>query len=134
MKPSILPRLTWGALLFNLFVIVWGAYVRASGSGAGCGSHWPLCNGEVLPRPHSTEMVVEFTHRITSGVCLLLAVAIAWIGKRDYPRGSLARRGSMAVLILTLMEALLGASLVLLGHVAKDQSLGRVISIALHLT
>ena len=39
-----------GAVLgYNLLVIVWGAYVRASGSGAGCGNHWPLCNGVVVP-------------------------------------------------------------------------------------
>jgi len=40
----------WLALATNVAVILWGAYVRATGSGAGCGAHWPLCQGEVVPR------------------------------------------------------------------------------------
>lgn len=130
-------RLAWGALAFNLFVIVWGAYVRASGSGAGCGSHWPLCNGVAIPRDVATATAIEFTHRVTSGACLILAVVIAWRGKRDFAGSGLAerrvRRSAFAVLGFTLTEALIGAGLVLLGHVAKDQSTGRVISISLHL-
>ena len=58
----------------NLLVIVWGAFVRASGSGAGCGNHWPLCNGTVVPKAPAVETLIELTHRITSGVALLVVI------------------------------------------------------------
>jgi len=69
-------RFARGVLGYNLAVILWGAYVRATGSGAGCGAHWPLCNGEIIPRAPQVETVVEFTHRVTSGLVLVLAVAL----------------------------------------------------------
>src|SRR5438034_5965851 len=61
-----LAHFAWFVVLYNITVIVWGAYVRATGSGAGCGSHWPLCNGEFLPTTPQTQTVIEFTHRVTS--------------------------------------------------------------------
>ena len=67
-------RLALTTLVVTLAVILWGAFVRASGSGAGCGSHWPLCNGEVIPRPKSIATIIELTHRVTSGFALLLTV------------------------------------------------------------
>src|SRR5947207_4731622 len=92
-------RYAWSVLGLNLFVILWGAYVRASGSGAGCGSHWPTCNGEVIPRPRSTATVIEFTHRATSGLVFgLIAVQLIW-ALRVFPRGHGVRRaaaGAMA--------------------------------------
>ena len=69
-------RYAWAVLAANLLVILWGAYVRASGSGAGCGSHWPLCNGEVVPHSPRIQTVIEFTHRAMSGVALLAVVAL----------------------------------------------------------
>ena len=57
-------------------VVAWGAFVRATGSGAGCGKHWPMCNGEVVPRDPATATAIEFTHRATSGFALLLVVAL----------------------------------------------------------
>ncbi|HEY7616091.1 MAG TPA: COX15/CtaA family protein, partial [Terriglobales bacterium] len=60
-------RFAWGVLAYNLLVVMWGAYVRATGSGAGCGSHWPLCNGAIVPRAPGVETMIELTHRITSG-------------------------------------------------------------------
>ena len=72
-------RYAWGTLGLNIFVIVWGAFVRASGSGAGCGSHWPLCNGEVIPQPERIATVIEFFHRITSGLALIaVLVMVVW--------------------------------------------------------
>ncbi len=50
MSQAWFSRYAWGVLLWNVLVALWGAYVRATGSGAGCGSHWPTCNGEILPR------------------------------------------------------------------------------------
>ena len=67
-------RLAIATILYTLAVILWGAWVRITGSGAGCGDHWPLCNGVVIPRSPTLETVIEFTHRVTSGLLLLLMV------------------------------------------------------------
>ena len=53
----------WGVLAYNILVILWGALVRATGSGAGCGGHWPLCNGDVMPEVSQVATAIEFTHR-----------------------------------------------------------------------
>ena len=124
---------SWSTLAFVLFVIVWGAYVRATGSGAGCGSHWPLCNGEVVPRAPEVETMIEFTHRITSGLSLLLVVGMVFWARRIHPRGHRVRGGATASLVLMVVEALLGAGLVIFGLVADDDSVARAISMALHL-
>ncbi len=124
---------SWGTLAYVLLVIVWGAYVRATGSGAGCGSHWPLCNGTVVPRAPEVETLIEFTHRVTSGLSLLLVVGMVVWARRIYSRGHLVRRGAAASLVLMVVEALLGAGLVVFGLVAEDDSVARAISMALHL-
>jgi len=123
----------WGVLAYNVAVILWGALVRATGSGAGCGGHWPLCNGDVLPDVSQIGTVIELTHRVMSGLALILvATMFAWARKTYPPRHS-ARRWAAWALVFILTEALLGASLVLLGHVARDESLGRVYSLSTHL-
>lgn len=123
----------WGVLAYNLLVILWGAFVRATGSGAGCGAHWPLCNGEVIPRPEQVETLIEFVHRLTSGVALLSAVALVVWSRRAYPAGSTVRRGATYSLVFMITEALLGAGLVLFEWVAHNASLARAVSMALHL-
>lgn len=124
---------SWSTLGYVLLVIVWGAYVRATGSGAGCGSHWPLCNGEVMPRAPQVETMIEYTHRITSGISMLLVVGMVIWARRIYPARHLVRRGAAASLILMIVEALLGAGLVIFGLVADDDSIARAIAMALHL-
>jgi heme A synthase len=126
-------KYAWGVLAFNLLVVLWGAYVRASGSGAGCGSHWPLCNGQVIPRPEHVEMLVELTHRATSGVAFLLVLGMLVWAFRAYPAGSTVRGGAAASMVLMVMEALLGAGLVLFGLVAENRSAFRAFSMAAHL-
>jgi heme A synthase len=85
-------RFAWGVLAYNVAVILWGALVRATGSGAGCGGHWPLCNGDVLPNVSQIGTVIEFTHRIMSGVALVLVAAMfVWAWKTFAP-GHPARR------------------------------------------
>ena len=76
MKLASFAKYAWGVLAFNLIVILWGAYVRASSSGAGCGSHWPLCNGEIIPRTPTIKTVIEFSHRLSSGLALLLTIGL----------------------------------------------------------
>ncbi|HWL86565.1 MAG TPA: COX15/CtaA family protein [Polyangiaceae bacterium] len=127
-------KLAWALLAYNLLVIAWGAYVRASGSGAGCGAHWPLCNGEILPRTPGVEMLVELSHRISSGMSLVFGLALAIYAQRTYPRGAQVRRGAWTAFGLVCAEALIGAALVLFELVAHDQSMKRALSMALHLT
>jgi heme a synthase len=114
-------------------VVLWGAYVRASGSGAGCGSHWPLCNGEVVPVAPAIQTIIEFTHRMMSGVALVAVVALALWGRARFPRGHRARRMAFASLVFLIVEALLGAGLVLFNYVDKNQSTGRAFYLSLHL-
>jgi heme A synthase len=133
-RDAKLARVAWGVLGYNLLVILWGAYVRASGSGAGCGDHWPLCNGEVIPRSRTAELVVELTHRVTSGVALIAVVTLFVLALRRAPRGALVRKGAWASLVFIVTEALLGAGLVLFRLVADDASLARGLSMTLHLT
>jgi heme A synthase len=126
-------KIAWAALAYNLLVIAWGAYVRASGSGAGCGAHWPLCNGEVLPRSPALKTVVEFSHRASSGVVLVVAVALVIFAFRSYEKGAPVRRSTLFVLGFTLVEALIGAALVLFELVARDTSMKRALSMVMHL-
>lgn len=118
---------------FNLLVILWGAYVRASGSGAGCGSHWPLCNGEVVPRAREVETLIELTHRATSGVALLLVFGLAVWAFRAFPSKHPVRRGAMWSVFFILTEALIGAGLVIFGFVAGNDSVGRAAYLSIHL-
>ncbi|GBF05762.1 cytochrome oxidase assembly [Deinococcus aerius] len=71
-----LPRLAWAALAYNVLVILWGAVVRLTGAGAGCGDHWPLCNGVVVPQSPTLHTIIEFSHRLTSGASGLLALGL----------------------------------------------------------
>src|SRR4051812_26962188 len=123
----------WGVLAFNLGVILWGAYVRASGSGAGCGSHWPLCNGEVLPRSNSVQTLIEFTHRMTSGLSVLLIAGLIVFAYIRFPKKHLARPGALATGFFILTEAAVGAGLVLFELVAHNASVARALFISVHL-
>lgn len=126
-------KYVWFVLLFTVGVILWGAFVRATGSGAGCGSHWPSCNGVIVPLNPTTETMIEFTHRLTSGIALLLVVGLLVWARRSYPKGHPVRLGASLSMFFMITEALVGASLVLFGWVADDASLGRAISISVHL-
>jgi heme A synthase len=127
-------RYAWLVLAYNVGVVLWGAFVRATGSGAGCGRHWPRCNGVVIPRNPSVETLIEFTHRATSGIALLSVVALLWMAFRRFPRGHAARAGAVASMVLMLTEAGVGAGLVLLEYVAGNSSPMRAAWMAVHLT
>lgn len=114
-------------------VILWGAYVRATGSGAGCGAHWPLCNGEVLPPTEAEKTLIEFSHRVSSGLLLVSVLALFIWAWRIFPRGSFPLRAAWLSFVAVLLEALIGAFLVLLRLVEQDQSTLRVFSISMHL-
>jgi cytochrome c oxidase assembly protein subunit 15 len=133
--PSVaLRRFAWAVLAYFVAVILWGAVVRATGSGAGCGDHWPLCNGTVMQHSPRADTVIEFTHRITSGISLFSVVALLWWTLAGTVRGHLARGAAIAAVAFTVAEAILGALLVKLGLTAQSQSPLRAPYLALHLT
>ncbi|MFB3777093.1 MAG: COX15/CtaA family protein [Bryobacteraceae bacterium] len=127
-------RYAWLVLGYTVLVVLWGAFVRATGSGAGCGGHWPLCNGEIAPRSPSAQTVIEYTHRISSGLLLLMTGGLLVWAYRLFPRGHRARRFSALAAVFLGMEALLGAGLVLLDYVAHNASTGRAVYLSAHLT
>jgi heme A synthase len=126
-------RFAWATLALNLAVIAWGAYVRASGSGAGCGNHWPLCNGDILPRAARVQTLVEFSHRASSGFALVCVLGMAVWSFVAFPRGHAARSAAVASFAFICGEALIGAGLVLFRLVEHDASVQRGMSISLHL-
>ena len=129
-----LRRFAWAVLAYFIAVILWGALVRATGAGAGCGNHWPLCNGTVLQHSPTANTMIEFTHRVTSGISFFSAVGLLIWTFAATVRGHLARTAAWAVVIFTLIEAILGALLVKLGLTAQSQSPLRPWYLALHLT
>jgi cytochrome c oxidase assembly protein subunit 15 len=129
-----LQRFAWGVLAYFIAVILWGGLVRATGSGAGCGDHWPLCNGTVMQHSGRIDTMIEFTHRITSGISFFSVVALLVWTFSATVRGHLARAAVAAAVAFTVIEAALGAFLVKLGLTAQSRSPLRAPYLALHLT
>ena len=135
LRPSrALPIYAAAVLAFMVLVILWGAVVRATGSGAGCGNHWPLCNGDFFPHHPRLATIIEFTHRSMSGICTaLVAGLIAWTFAIR-PRGHRSRRAVVWCGVLLITEALLGAVLVKGGYVEANASNMRVVMQCVHFT
>jgi cytochrome c oxidase assembly protein subunit 15 len=134
MPSAALRRFAWAVLVYFIAVILWGTLVRATGSGAGCGNHWPLCNGTVMQHSPRVDTMIEFTHRLTSGLSFFSAVGLLVWTFAGTVRGHLARPAAVAVVAFTLVEAIIGALLVKLGLTAQSQSPLRAPYLALHLT
>jgi cytochrome c oxidase assembly protein subunit 15 len=132
--PKALVRYAWGVVGYNVLVILWGALVRATGSGAGCGNHWPLCNGEVIPLSPRLDTVIEFTHRCMTGGATFVVIGLLVWTFRATVKGQAARVMAVASMALLLNEALLGALLVKLGYVTGNQSVGRMVLLSIHLS
>ncbi len=126
-------RFAWSVLVYILLVVLWGAYVRATGSGAGCGGHWPLCNGEIVPHSPAAATIIEYTHRVSSGLALIAVTLLGVWAFRRYPRRHVVRRFAALSIAFLVLEALLGAGLVLLDYVAKNASAGRAVYLSAHL-
>jgi heme a synthase len=127
-------KYAWFLVLYNMFVIAWGAVVRATGSGAGCGNHWPQCNGEILPALHQMETLIEFVHRLTSGLDGLLVIVLVVWAFRLQPVQWFVRRMAVMSLIFIIIEGALGAALVRFELVTDNSSWARAVMIGLHLT
>lgn len=123
----------WAVLLWNVLVSLWGAYVRASGSGNGCGDHWPLCDGKLMPMNPKVATLIELFHRMTSGVDLIaVALLLVWAW-RIYPNRHRVRTGALLSAIFLMNEAFIGAALVLFQQVGTNASLTRAGFLSVHL-
>ena len=133
MQLSRFAKFAWAVLVWNVITVLWGALVRASGSGAGCGNHWPLCNGDVVPVAPQIETLVEFSHRITSGVALIGVLILLIWAFRAFPKSHPVRYGAVVSAFFIITESLVGAGLVIFGWVADDDSAARALVVSIHL-
>lgn len=123
-------RFAWFFVAYLILVVLFGAWVRISGSGNGCGNHWPMCNGVVIPQAPGTKTIIEFTHRLTSGLCGILGLVLVFWARRVNP---LVFRASLAMMFFLIVESLLGAVLVKKELVAGDASMSRAVFVSIHL-
>ena len=133
MRGFTFARFAWGLLVYNLLVIAWGAFVRASFSGDGCGAHWPNCGPATFTTFHGPRLI-EFIHRATSGLAILLVIVLCAWSFIQFPRKHPVRMASLGALLFTFSEAIIGAILVLYRLVAHNPSIYRAMAISLHLT
>ena len=133
MKTNAFTKFARGLLAYNIMVILWGAFVRATGSGAGCGAHWPLCNGEMIPRAERIETLIEFSHRLSSGLLGILVLVLLIWALRSFSHNRAVRLAAIWTMIFVLAEAIIGAGLVKFEWVATDDSMARVYTVAFHL-
>jgi heme A synthase len=106
--------LAWSAAACTYLLIVLGAVVRITGSGLGCGDHWPLCNGHLFPPLDDIGTVIEWSHRLVAALVSVLVAALAgyawWLRKgagsteQDAPG-----KAAYAALGLLVVQVLLGA-------------------------
>src|SRR6476660_6564466 len=144
MEPSSTERLTtfaryaWFVLGWNMLVILWGVFLRASKSGDGCGQHWLTCRGEVVPSAPQLKTIIEFSHRITSSLDGLIVIALAvwaiwiWSRSKDETTGRIMKT-ALGALLFVIIEGLLGAGLVLTGNTAENLTPERPFWMAAHL-
>ena len=121
-------------LAYNLLAIAWGVFVRASKSGDGCGSHWPLCVGASTPLNGSISRIVEASHRISTGLIGLFALYLLFLAFSVFPKGHLVRKAAVCTMVFTLVEGLLGAALVKFQLVVNNDSALRLVVMGLHVT
>ena len=122
----------WLVLVYNLAAVAWGVFVRASKSGDGGGAQWPLLDLSHQPMNGEVARLIEGSHRISTGLCGVLAISLVVMAVRNFPRGHQARMFSFVALGLTLLEGAIGAVLVLFGLVTTNDSAARVGVMSFH--
>lgn len=131
-------KYAWFVVAYNLIVILWGVFLRASLSGDGCGEHWLTCGGEVIPSAPQLKTQIEFFHRITSSLAgiivigLLVSAIVKWV-KDKSAQNKLLLKMSIASLIFIIIEGALGGLLVLTGNTAANWTPTRPFWMAAHL-
>ncbi len=137
--PNLFKKLAVASLLYTIFVVIFGAFVRAGLHGDGCGTSWPICNGQVVPLNAGLTTYVEFTHRVTSGLLLLGVMGMAFWARKLFPHANeiaqhkAIRQATAWTMIFVFVSAIIGAILVINSFVTQDKSLGRAITMPLHL-
>ncbi|MEO6655408.1 MAG: COX15/CtaA family protein, partial [Pyrinomonadaceae bacterium] len=131
-------KYAWFVVAFNIVVILWGVFLRASKSGDGCGQHWVTCNGEVLPSAPQLKTIIEFSHRVTSSLAGLLIVALLiWAFRRWYTQKTVQERLALITVagsfVFVVIEGLIGRGLVLTGNTAENLTPERPFWMAGHL-
>lgn len=126
-------RFAWLTLFLNLVVILWGVFLRASLSGDGCGQHWLTCNGEVIPETPQFKTIIEFTHRVSTTVVFLASIVTLVWARRRFAKGDPVRKTATASFLFIIVEALIGAGLVLTGNTAGNWTSTRPIWMMAHL-
>ena len=134
LKLSKFARYAWFVLAYNIIVILWGVFLRASKSGDGCGQHWLTCNGEVIPSAPQLKTVIEFSHRLTSGLAFIFVFILLIWAFRAFEKGSAIRKTALISFIFIITEALVGAGLVLTGNTAETLTAARPFWMIGHLT
>ena len=132
-KLSIFAKYAWFALGYNILVILWGVFLRASKSGDGCGQHWLTCHGEILPSAPELKTIIEFSHRVTSFLAFVVVLALLIWAFKEFAKGSYVRKMAVGSFIFVVTEALVGAGLVLTGNTADTLSAARPFWMAGHL-
>jgi heme a synthase len=115
---SSFARFAWFTVAYNVLVILWGVFLRASKSGDGCGQHWLTCHGEVIPSAPELKTIIEFSHRVTTGPAFVFVLVLLIWTFRKFERGHTARKMAVAAFIFIITEVLVGAGLVLTGNTA----------------
>lgn len=129
----VFPYVAWATLGFTVLVILWGSVVRATGSGDGCGESWPKCGQQFVPSNPTVEALIEFSHRASSFLVGLAVAAVFLLAMWGWPKRHLVRRVATASAVFLVVEALLGAALVLFGWVDDDVSFARMFVVPIHL-
>ena len=125
-------KLSLYGLVVSIFSIIAGAIVRATGSGDGCGASWPTCNGEIIPELDTSSELIEFSHRSVSGVLLIITLIIFLKSFKDGVP-SLQKKIIWSLTFFVLLEALIGAVIVIYEWVGINSSAPRIIAVPLHL-
>ncbi|MFN3329545.1 MAG: COX15/CtaA family protein, partial [Pyrinomonadaceae bacterium] len=113
-------RYAWLVLAYNIVVILWGVFLRASKSGDGCGQHWLTCHGEIIPSAPELKTLIEFSHRVTSALAFFAVLGLLIWAFRKFEKGNVIRKTSLGAFIFIVTEALVGAGLVLTGNTAEN--------------
>lgn len=134
LKLSKFAKYAWFVLAYNVVVILWGVFLRASKSGDGCGQHWLTCHGEMIPSAPEMKTVIEFSHRITSGIAFLVVLALVIWAFRKFEKYNPIRKTALSSFVFIITEALVGAGLVLTGNTAGTLTAARPFWMIGHLT
>lgn len=124
-KLSRFAKFAWITLAYNVVVILWGVFLRASKSGDGCGQHWLTCQGEVIPSAPELKTIIEFSHRLTTGPAFLLVLILTIWAFRKFSKGHPARKTAVLSFAFIITEVLVGAGLVLTGNTAEALTAAR---------